>query len=151
MPGGVSDASVRGGQTRILIAVVKASCAGIVDGRHPEQGPAQRRRGTGRPQLRSGSGLPPGFYYSRPIGPTLAEANSGVGIYAHIKPDGNRLANSARPALRLCRLQRLLPGGCLQCIQVCLLVLRPFFGQKKRAGIKNLPIINRYGNALTRI
>ena len=42
--------------------------------------------------------------------------------------------------------QGLLSGRCHQCTQVCLLILRPFCGRKKWAGIKNLPIIDRDGN-----
>jgi hypothetical protein len=61
-------------------------------------------------------------------------------------------AVNLRSYLPLRRLQQgLLSRRRHQRIQVCLLVLRPFCDRKKRAGIKNLQVIDRDGDAFTGI
>src|ERR1700730_10291262 len=84
------------------------------------------------------------------VGASELIATSGVGHFPRATPAAKRLSISA-PTLPRPSQQGLFSARRHQCTQVCLLVLCPFGDRKKRAGIKNLPIIDRDGDAFTGI
>jgi hypothetical protein len=87
--------------------------------------------------------------------PENSVATATPGTVCHLLPRrSGRLSSRETPGLHLpCahRNMELLSGRRLQCAQVYSLVLRPFCDRKKWARIKNLPVIDRDGNAFTGI